>query len=79
MCRVVVITGKYLPALSTLLVPRGCHDCSGSEVRSEFVMSEPTRKLDLKSRKLFSGWDPCLCIVRSVAQDERTGSGQLPL
>lgn len=79
MCQVVVITGKCLPALSTLLVPTGCHHCSGSEVRCEFVMSEPKRKLDLKSKKLLSGWGPCLHIVRSVAQDERAGPGQLPL
>lgn len=57
----------------------GCHDCSGSEVRREFVMSEPKRKLDLKSKKLLSGWGPCLHIDRSVAQDERAGPGQLPL
>lgn len=75
MGQVVVITGKFLPAVSILLgAPMGCHDCSGTEVRSELLVFESKRKLHFKTKKLLSGWGQCLHIVRGVAQGERTGS-----
>lgn len=71
-----MITGEYLPAVSTLLAPIGCHKCSGLGVKSELLVSESKRKLDLKSKKLLNGWCLCLCMLGGLAQGERTGSGQ---
>lgn len=34
----------------------GCHHRPGTKVRSELLVSESSRKLDLKSKKLLNGW-----------------------
>lgn len=61
--------------MSALLgAPIGCQDCSGTEVRSEFLVFESKRKLKFKTTKLLNGWGKYPCIVRGVAQGERTGS-----
>lgn len=51
----------------------GCHHWPGTKVRSELLVSESYRKLDLKSKKLLNSWGPCFHIGRGVAPDKRTG------